>query len=52
MPSYSIHRIKKIWGDDCEEYRPERWLQSEEKTRELEKALKYATLRLVLNSEA
>ncbi|BGP55667.1 hypothetical protein JCM8202_003843 [Rhodotorula sphaerocarpa] len=39
VPSYSIHRIKKIWGDDCEEYRPERWLQSEEKTRELEKAL-------------
>ncbi|GAA5875305.1 hypothetical protein JCM3774_005774 [Rhodotorula dairenensis] len=39
VPSYSIHRIKKIWGNDPEEYRPERWLESAEKTRELEKAL-------------
>ncbi|BGP40305.1 hypothetical protein JCM10450v2_004286 [Rhodotorula kratochvilovae] len=39
VPSYSIHRIKEIWGDDAESYRPERWLVSEEKTRELEKAL-------------
>ncbi|BGP16320.1 hypothetical protein JCM10213v2_004322 [Rhodosporidiobolus nylandii] len=39
VPSYSIHRLKNVWGDDAEEYRPERWLESEEKTRELEKAL-------------
>lgn len=39
VPSYSIHRIEKIWGNDAEEYRPERWLESQEKTRELEKAL-------------
>ncbi|GAA5983503.1 hypothetical protein JCM10908_000311 [Rhodotorula pacifica] len=39
VPSYSIHRIKEIWGNDAEEYRPERWLESQEKSRELEKAL-------------
>lgn len=39
VPSYSIHRLKEVWGDDADEYRPERWLVSEEKTRELEKAL-------------
>uniref|UniRef100_A0A8H7XWB7 Cytochrome P450 monooxygenase n=1 Tax=Psilocybe cubensis TaxID=181762 RepID=A0A8H7XWB7_PSICU len=27
VPSYSIHRDKKIWGDDVEEYRPERWFE-------------------------
>ncbi|GAA5833517.1 hypothetical protein JCM9279_001548 [Rhodotorula babjevae] len=39
VPSYSIHRLKNVWGDDADEYRPERWLVSEEKSRELEKAL-------------
>ncbi|POY74642.1 putative Benzoate 4-monooxygenase [Rhodotorula taiwanensis] len=39
VPSYSIHRIKEIWGNDPDEFRPERWLESEAKTRELEKAL-------------
>ncbi|GAA5992291.1 hypothetical protein JCM11641_001164 [Rhodosporidiobolus odoratus] len=39
VPSYSIHRLKSIWGKDADEYRPERWLKSEEKYRELEKAL-------------
>lgn len=27
VPSYSIHRDKGIWGDDVEEYRPERWFE-------------------------
>ncbi|GAA5918088.1 hypothetical protein JCM6882_004987 [Rhodosporidiobolus microsporus] len=39
VPSYSIHRLKSYWGEDADEYRPERWLVSEEKAREMEKAL-------------
>lgn len=27
VPSYSIHRDKEIWGDDVEDYRPERWFE-------------------------
>lgn len=39
VPSYSIHRLQEVFGEDAEEFRPERWLESEEKTKELEKAL-------------
>ncbi|CAE6533055.1 unnamed protein product [Rhizoctonia solani] len=26
VPSYSIHHSQEIWGNDSEEYKPERWL--------------------------
>ncbi|KDQ19990.1 hypothetical protein BOTBODRAFT_27392 [Botryobasidium botryosum FD-172 SS1] len=26
VPSYTIHRDPEVWGEDVEEYRPERWL--------------------------
>jgi benzoate 4-monooxygenase len=25
VPTYTMHHSKKIWGDDADEYRPERW---------------------------
>ncbi|KAK0434863.1 cytochrome P450 monooxygenase [Desarmillaria tabescens] len=27
VPSYTIHRDPTVWGDDVEEYRPERWFE-------------------------
>ena len=27
VPSYTIHREAKTWGDDYEAYRPERWFE-------------------------
>jgi len=27
VPSYTIHRNTSIWGEDVEEYRPERWFE-------------------------
>lgn len=27
VPSYTLHRREDVWGDDAEEYRPERWLE-------------------------
>ncbi|GAA5994665.1 cytochrome P450 [Rhodotorula paludigena] len=39
VPSYSMHRLKEVWGEDADQYRPERWLESEERSRELEKSL-------------
>lgn len=27
VPTYTIHRNKEIWGDDAEDFRPERWLK-------------------------
>jgi cytochrome P450 len=35
---YFLHRDKKFYGEDAEEFKPERWLESEKRTREL---LKY-----------
>ncbi|KAK4702902.1 benzoate 4-monooxygenase, partial [Phenoliferia sp. Uapishka_3] len=39
VPSYTIHHLESVWGKDALEYRPERWLEDPEKTKELEKAL-------------
>lgn len=30
VPSYSIHRDKNIWGEDFEDYRPERWFERDQ----------------------
>ncbi|KAG6334969.1 hypothetical protein ID866_4125 [Astraeus odoratus] len=27
VPSYTIHRDKKVWGEDADEFRPERWFE-------------------------
>jgi benzoate 4-monooxygenase len=32
VPSYSIHRDQKIWGEDACEFRPERWLEQDQVT--------------------
>ncbi|KAF5329968.1 hypothetical protein D9611_010468 [Ephemerocybe angulata] len=29
VPSYSIHRDPSIWGEDVEDFRPERWLEGD-----------------------
>lgn len=29
VPSYSIHRDPSIWGEDVEEFRPERWFEGD-----------------------
>jgi benzoate 4-monooxygenase len=29
VPTYTIHRSRKHWGDDVEDYRPERWLEDD-----------------------
>ncbi|GAA6064329.1 hypothetical protein JCM10212_003574, partial [Sporobolomyces blumeae] len=39
VPSYTIHHSTEFWGPDAEAYKPERWLESEEQTRKLEKML-------------
>jgi len=36
VPSYSLHRVKSVWGEDAEEYRPERWFEID--TAETQKA--------------
>ncbi|KAJ3753813.1 cytochrome P450 monooxygenase pc-bph [Lentinula raphanica] len=35
VPSYTIHRDTEVWGDDIEEFRPERWLGLDGDKREL-----------------
>lgn len=32
-----VHRSKEIYGEDAEQYRPERWLECAEKTKEMDK---------------
>ncbi|CAO1636368.1 unnamed protein product [Parajaminaea phylloscopi] len=27
VPTYTLHRNKEVWGEDSEEFRPERWLE-------------------------
>lgn len=27
VPSYTLHRRQDVWGDDAEDYRPERWFE-------------------------
>ncbi|KAF6764285.1 cytochrome P450 monooxygenase [Ephemerocybe angulata] len=29
VPSYSIHRDPSVWGEDVEDFRPERWLEGD-----------------------
>lgn len=31
VPNYTINRDKEVWGDDVEEYRPERWAERDPK---------------------
>ena len=30
VPSYTIHRDPRVWGEDVEEYRPERWFDGDQ----------------------
>ena len=30
VPSYSIHRDKRVWGEDSDAYRPERWFERDQ----------------------
>lgn len=32
VPTYTIHRDKGAWGDDSEDFRPERWFERDEET--------------------
>ncbi|KAJ2996755.1 hypothetical protein NUW58_g869 [Xylaria curta] len=34
---YMVHRDKGVFGDDADKFRPERWLESPESTKEMEK---------------
>lgn len=34
--SWVINRNKEVYGEDAEEFRPERWMKSEERARELD----------------
>jgi cytochrome P450 len=38
MNPYVLHRVKSVFGEDAADFRPERWLGSEEHTRAMEKA--------------
>lgn len=30
VPSYTIHRDPAVWGEDIEEFRPERWFEGDQ----------------------
>lgn len=30
VPSYTIHRDKTVWGEDADDFRPERWFEQEQ----------------------
>lgn len=34
VPSYTIHRLPEVWGEDSEEYRPERWEEGDKKKKQ------------------
>ena len=36
--TYTLQHDPCVWGDDVEDFRPERWLESPERTAELQKA--------------
>ncbi|KAI8943869.1 hypothetical protein NX059_001840 [Plenodomus lindquistii] len=36
--AYTMHRNKALYGEDAEEFRPERWLENEKRTSELDAA--------------
>ncbi|OCH93014.1 cytochrome P450 monooxygenase pc-bph [Obba rivulosa] len=39
VPAYSAHRDERVWGLDCEVFRPERWIEADrEKQEEMNKA--------------
>ena len=40
---YSTGRMKFIWGEDCLEFRPERWLSSDGKRIELDNQFKFVS---------
>ncbi|KAG8860563.1 hypothetical protein FRB96_003817 [Tulasnella sp. 330] len=36
VPSYTLHRVKSVWGEDSEVFRPERWFELDQQ--EIQKA--------------
>ncbi|XP_043716615.1 cytochrome P450 86A8-like [Telopea speciosissima] len=40
---YSVGRMEWTWGEDCMEFRPERWLSSDEKNYEAKDQFKYVS---------
>jgi benzoate 4-monooxygenase len=30
VPSYTIHRDKDVWGEDADDFRPERWFERDQ----------------------
>lgn len=32
VPTFTIHRDKEVWGEDVEEFRPERWFDQDQKS--------------------
>ena len=39
MSAWATHRNKKLFGEDCDEWNPDRWVCSSEKRRKMEKSL-------------